>query len=52
MSGCSSEYQELEPMAGMLEGPLEPSIGTLSSVTEGTNEPLERFFNVCSLIFA
>jgi mRNA-decapping enzyme 1B len=47
-----SEYQELEPMAGMLEGPLEPSIGTLSSVTEGTNEPLERFFNVCSLIFA
>ncbi|KAH9564497.1 hypothetical protein CY35_04G028000 [Sphagnum magellanicum] len=40
-----SEYQELEPMAGMLEGPLEPSIGTLSSVTEGTNEPLERFFN-------
>ncbi|CAM6046851.1 unnamed protein product [Sphagnum compactum] len=41
----SSEYQELEPMAGMLEGPLEPSTGTLSSVTEGTDEPLERFFN-------
>jgi hypothetical protein len=47
-----SEYQELEPMASMLEGSLEPSIGTLSSVTKGIDEPLEHFSNVCFLIFA
>jgi mRNA-decapping enzyme 1B len=41
-----SEYQELEPMAAMIEGPLEPSAGAISSVTEGPDEPLERFFSV------
>ncbi|CAM6018345.1 unnamed protein product [Sphagnum balticum] len=40
-----SEYQELEPMAAMIEGPLEPSAGAISSVTEGPDEPLERFFS-------
>ncbi len=46
MGGYSSEYQELEPMAAMIEGPLEPSAGAISSVTEGPDEPLERFFSV------
>ncbi|CAK9206589.1 unnamed protein product [Sphagnum troendelagicum] len=40
-----SEYQELEPMATMMEGPLEPSAGALPSVAEGPDEPLERFFS-------
>jgi hypothetical protein len=52
MCECGSKYQELEPMASMLEGSLEPSIGTLSFVTEGINELLEQFSNVCFLIFA
>jgi hypothetical protein len=36
----------------MLEGALETPIGALFSMTEGTYEPLERFFYVCFVIFA